>query len=66
MLSLPEGNVPLITVVGITADEHAFAKRYSAHDLIAMLQLCGQGVATLPGRRSVVPGHEVNDHRMMA
>jgi hypothetical protein len=56
MMRLPEGDVPLITVVGVTADEYTWARRYSAHELIALLQLCGQGVATLPGRRSVVPG----------
>jgi hypothetical protein len=55
-LQLPDGEVPLITVVGVTADEYTWARRYSAHELIALLQLCGQGVATLPGRRSVVPG----------
>lgn len=55
-LPLPEGDVPLLTVVGVTAEEHQWARRYSAHELVAMLQLCGQGVATLPHRRSVVPG----------
>jgi hypothetical protein len=55
-LPLPEGDVQLLTVVGVTAEEHQWARRYSAHELIAMLQLCGQGVATLPHRRSVVPG----------
>ncbi len=55
-LHLPEGDVRLLTVVGVTADEHDWARRYSAHELVALLQLCGQGVATLPGRRSVVPG----------
>jgi suppressor of fused protein SUFU len=56
MLRLPEGDVSLITVVGVTEDEYSWARRYSAHELVALLQLCGQGVATLPGRRSVVPG----------
>jgi len=55
-LPLPEGDVQLLTVVGVTAEEHQWARRYSAHELLAMLQLCGQGVATLPRRRSVVPG----------
>ncbi len=54
--STPEGEVQVVTVVGVTSDEHEWARRYSAHELIALLQLCGQGVATLPGRRSVVPG----------
>lgn len=58
MLCLLEGNIRLITVVGITAEEHEWARRYSAHTLVALMQLCGQGVATLPGRRSVVPGPE--------
>ncbi len=56
VLRLPAGDVPLITVVGVTSDEYEWAKRYSAHELIALLQLCGQGVATLPGRCSIVPG----------
>jgi hypothetical protein len=55
-LSSPEGEVQIITVVGVTADEYEWARRYSAHELVALLQLCGQGVATLPGRRSIVPG----------
>jgi hypothetical protein len=55
-LPLPEGDVQVLTVVGVTAEEHQWARRYSAHELIAMLQLCGQGVATLPHRRSVVAG----------
>jgi hypothetical protein len=55
-LSPPEGEVQIVTVVGVTADEHEWARRYSAHELVALLQLCGQGVATLPRRRSVVPG----------
>jgi hypothetical protein len=55
-LPTTEGDVQLLTVVGVTAEEHQWARRYSAHELIAMLQLCGQGVATLPHRRSVVPG----------
>ena len=56
VLRLPDGEVRLLTVVGVTSDEHDWARRYSANELVALLQLCGQGVATLPGRRSVVPG----------
>jgi hypothetical protein len=55
-LSLPEGEVHIVTVVGVTADEYEWARRYSAHELVALLQLCGQGVATLPRRHSIVPG----------
>jgi hypothetical protein len=52
----PEGEIQVVTVVGVTSDEFDWARRYSAHELVALMQLCGQGVATLPGRRSVVPG----------
>ncbi len=54
--STPEGEIQVVTVVGVTTDEHDWARRYSAHELVALLQMCGQGVATLPGRKSVLPG----------
>ncbi len=66
MLMMPEGAVRLVTVVGITADEYEWAKRYSAHDLIAQFQLCGQGVATLPSRRSIVAGTRYTTSRLSA
>lgn len=54
-VALASGGFDLLHIIGITADEHAYAKREGSQALLARLREAGIGVITDPARRSVAP-----------
>jgi Suppressor of fused protein (SUFU) len=53
-IRLPSGKVDLLHVVGITPDEHAFAKEHGTHVLLEALLKAGAAPIMDPARKSVL------------